>query len=44
VPINPDYRVHQDDEKIVILSHQWQLFEYPEKSGEQVDASVGRVG
>jgi len=34
VPINPDYRVYQDDEKIVIRNYEGLTFEYPEKTGE----------
>jgi lysine 2,3-aminomutase len=30
VPINPDYVVHHDDERIVIRNYEGKLFEYPE--------------
>lgn len=41
VPINPDYRVYQDDEKIVIRNYEGLTFEYPEKTGEPADEPLG---
>src|SRR5678815_888868 len=32
VPINPDYVIHHDDERIVIRNYEGKLFEYPEGS------------
>ncbi|MEI7958143.1 MAG: KamA family radical SAM protein [Verrucomicrobiota bacterium] len=40
VPINPDYQIYRDDEKIVIRNYEGQVFEYPEKSGETENAAV----
>jgi lysine 2,3-aminomutase len=30
VPINPDYVIHHDDDRIVIRNYEGKLFEYPE--------------
>ena len=40
VPINPDYQIYRDDEKIVIRNYEGQVFEYLEKSGETENAAV----
>ena len=40
VPINPDYTVYQDDEKLVIRNYEGKTFEYPEKVGEGEGAGV----
>ena len=40
VPINPDYQIYRDEEKIVIRNYEGQVFEYPEKSAAQEDAAL----
>ena len=40
VPINPDYQIYRDEEKIVIRNYEGQLYEYPEKSGEHAGVDV----
>jgi len=41
VPINPDYQIYRDEEKIVIRNYEGQVFEYPEKSGEDAAVKCG---
>ena len=40
VPINPEYQIYRDEEKIVIRNYEGQVFEYPEKSGKRENAAV----
>jgi lysine 2,3-aminomutase len=37
VPINPDYQIYRDSEKIVIRNYEGRTFEYPEKTGEHAE-------
>lgn len=40
IPINPEYQLYRDEEKIVVRNYEGQVFEYPEKEGERSGASV----
>lgn len=35
IPINPEYVVHRDDERVVLRNYEGKLFEYPEPSSPQ---------
>ena len=35
VPINPDYVLYHDNEKIVIRNYEGKIFEYPETGGDE---------
>jgi len=40
VPINPDYQILHDEDKIVIRNYEGRVFEYPEKGGERMGGAV----
>src|SRR6266704_3995531 len=42
VPINPDYIVYHDNEKIVIRNYEGKIFEYPETGNENVQFAPQR--
>lgn len=37
VPINPDYVLHRDHEKVVVRNYEGRIFEYPEAGGSPVE-------
>ena len=40
VPLNPDYQIDRDQEKLVLRNYEGRVFEYPEKTAVQQDAAV----
>ena len=42
VPINPDYVLYHDEEKIVIRNYEGKVFEYPESGSESVQFAPQR--
>ena len=40
VPINPDYQIYRDEEKLVLRNYEGQVFEYPDKNAEREGEAV----
>ncbi|MCX6967219.1 MAG: KamA family radical SAM protein [Verrucomicrobia bacterium] len=40
IPINPDYQIYRDEEKLVLRNYEGKMFEYPLKNGVLKEAAV----
>ncbi len=40
IPINPDYQICRDEQKLILRNYEGQVFEYPDKNGEAEKAPV----